>query len=154
MAASNNISPISKASTHGVTDDASKAKLQKAVKDFESLFVGYMLKSMRGTVPKSDMDKDEFGGDMMEGMFDMELSKYISNSSNLGLGEMLYKKLTGEEMPKGAAHQSYLLPSTPVQPAKSRARRRLSTRQSRLHPSKNESQATATRFRLRLRNMG
>lgn len=54
---------------------------------------------------------------MMEGMFDMEFAKYISNNSNLGLGEMLYKKLTGEDLPKAAAHQSYRLPSIPAQTA-------------------------------------
>ena len=115
MAAANDISPINNASANGITDDASKAKLQKAAKDFESLFVGYMLKGMRSTIPKSGMEKDEFGGDMMEGMFDMEFAKYISNNSNLGLGAMLYKKLTGEDMPK-AVHQSYVVPSTPAQP--------------------------------------
>ncbi len=115
MASSNDISPINNAPANGITDDASKAKLQKAAKDFESLFVGYMLKGMRSTIPKSGMEKDEFGGDMMEGMFDMEFAKYISNNSNLGLGAMLYKKLTGEDMPK-AVHQSYVLPSTSAQP--------------------------------------
>lgn len=117
MAAPNDILPVNNISTNAVTDDASKAKLQKAAKDFESLFVGYMLKGMRSTIPKSGTEKDEFGGDMMEGMFDMEFAKYISNNSNLGLGEMLYKKLTGEDLPKAAAHQSYRLPSIPAQTA-------------------------------------
>ena len=110
MASPANITPLGKGAVHGVTDDASKVKLQKAVKDFESLFVSYMLKSMRSTVPKSDMDKDDFGGDMMDGMFDMELSKHISNSSNLGLGEMLYRKLTGEDLPKTTPHPSFPSP--------------------------------------------
>ena len=117
MSAPNDISPLGNTPNHRITDEASKAKLQKAAKEFESLFVGYMLKGMRSTVPKSDMEKNELGGDMMEGMFDMEFAKYVSNNSNLGLGEMLYKKLTGEELPKGTAHRSYVLPSTQVQPA-------------------------------------
>jgi len=118
MAASNNISRLGNTPANVVTDDASKAKLQKAAKDFESLFVGYMLKGMRSTIPKSGMEKDDYGGDMMEGMFDMEFAKYVSNGSNLGLGEMLYKKLTGEEMPRASARHSYLLPSTPAQSSK------------------------------------
>ncbi len=118
MPIANDIPPINAAQTNGAMDDASKAKLRKAAKDFESLFVGYMLKGMRSTIPKSGMEKDDYGGDMMEGMFDMEFAKYVSNSSNLGLGEMLYKKLTGEEMPKMSAHQSYSLPASAVQPAK------------------------------------
>lgn len=91
-------------------DDKSKLKLQRAVKEFESLFVGYMLKSMRSTVPKSEMLSSDLGGEMMEGMFDVELAKHISNNSNLGLGEMLYKKLTGEELPKDKIHQSFFTP--------------------------------------------
>jgi Rod binding domain-containing protein len=96
-------------------DDKSKQKLQRAVKEFESFFVGYMLKSMRSTVPKSEMMGDAFGGEMMEGMFDLELAKHISNNSNLGLGEMLYKKLTGEELPKDILRQSLLMPMISTQ---------------------------------------
>ncbi|HTX18020.1 MAG TPA: transglycosylase SLT domain-containing protein [Bacteroidota bacterium] len=114
MPVSPTIAPSAKAAAHGVTDAASKARLQKAVKQFESLFVEYMLKSMRSTVPKSDMDKDDYGGDMMEGMFDMELSKHISANSNLGIGEMLYRKLTGEDLPKSTPHEDYTLPPAAV----------------------------------------
>jgi Rod binding domain-containing protein len=79
-------------------DPARKAKLQKAVREFESVFVSYMLKSMRNTVEKADNSTDSFGGDMLESMFDMELAKHISKNSNLGLAEMLYRKMTGEQL--------------------------------------------------------
>ncbi len=90
---------------------------------------------------------------MMEGMFDMEFAKYISSNSNLGLGAMLYKKLTGEDMPK-AVHQSYVVPSTPAQPVNTPGMpRRLLNPSHRPLPSKNESKATATRFRPHRKNM-
>jgi soluble lytic murein transglycosylase-like protein len=79
-------------------DPAQKLKLQKAVREFESLFVGYMLKSMRNTVEKADNSTDGFGTDMLEGMFDVELARHISRNSNLGLAEMLYRKMTGESL--------------------------------------------------------
>jgi len=85
-------------------DAAKKAKLGKAVQEFESVFVGYLLKTMRATVPKSEVSGDGFGGDIMEGMFDMEMAKHISRNSGLGIAEMLYKQMTGEPLPS-ASHQ-------------------------------------------------
>jgi soluble lytic murein transglycosylase-like protein len=55
---------------------------------------------MRSSIPKDDMGGESYGGDMLEGMFDGELARYVSHGSNLGLGEMLYKEITGEEMPR------------------------------------------------------
>ncbi len=76
-------------------DASQKLKLQKAVREFESIFVGYLLKSMRNTVEKADNSTDSFGTDMLEGLFDVELARHISRNSNLGLAEMLYRKMTG-----------------------------------------------------------
>ncbi|MER3522597.1 MAG: murein transglycosylase [Ignavibacteria bacterium] len=81
-------------------DAAQKLRLQKAVREFESIFVGYMLKSMRNTVEKADNSTGGFGTEMLEGMFDVELAKHISGSSNLGLAEMLYRTMTGESLPR------------------------------------------------------
>lgn len=85
-------------------DENSKIKLQRAVQDFESMFVGYMLKNMRGSIPKSEMFGENFGGDILEGMFDTEFAKHISSSNSLGLAEMLYKHMTGESLPKSDLH--------------------------------------------------
>ncbi len=84
-------------------DAAQKARLQKAVKDFESVFVGYMLKTMRSSVGKSDMFGDSFGGDLLDGMFDTEMARTMSSSGSLGLADMFYRKLTGESLPRNAA---------------------------------------------------
>jgi soluble lytic murein transglycosylase-like protein len=86
--------------TQRTLDPKAKARLQRAVKEFESVMVGYMLKSMRSSIPKDSMFGESYGGDMMEGMFDGELARYVSHGSTLGLGEMLYKEITGEEMPQ------------------------------------------------------
>ena len=83
-------------------DEKSKLKLQKAVKDFESLFVNYLLQNMRKTVQKSEEEESGFGGEMMQGMFDLEISKHVASGSSLGIGEMLYKQMTGEALPKSS----------------------------------------------------
>ncbi len=102
------------ANANAPLDDASKARLQKAVKDFEAIFVGYMLKSMRSGIPKSDMFGDSFGGDILDGMFDMEFAEQVSKYSNLGLGSSLYKNLTGEELPRTAHVTSEPVPPRPT----------------------------------------
>jgi Rod binding domain-containing protein len=81
-------------------DEKGKMKLQRAVREFEALMLSTMLKSMRSGIPKSDMFGDSYGGDMLEGMFDIELARQMSRNSSLGMGEMLYKEITGEEMPR------------------------------------------------------
>jgi Rod binding domain-containing protein len=81
-------------------DEKGKVKLQRAVQEFEALMLSTMLKSMRSGIPKSDMFGDSYGGDMMEGMFDIELARHMSRNSSLGMGEMLYKEITGEELPR------------------------------------------------------
>jgi soluble lytic murein transglycosylase-like protein len=81
-------------------DEKSKLKLQKAVKDFEAMFVNYLLQNMRKTVQKSDEGEEGFGGDLMQGMFDLEISRYVARGSSLGIGEMLYRQMTGESLPK------------------------------------------------------
>ena len=81
-------------------DEKGKLKLQRAVREFEALMLSTMLKSMRSGIPQSDMFGESYGGDMLEGMFDIELARQMSRNSSLGMGEMLYREITGEEMPR------------------------------------------------------
>jgi Rod binding domain-containing protein len=74
-------------------DARSRAKIEKASKEFEAILVNTLMKSMRNTIPKSDLMGEGFGNDIMEGMFDEELSRHIASSGNLGFGEMLYRNL-------------------------------------------------------------
>lgn len=96
-------------------DIQSKAKLQRAVKEFESIFVGYLLKEMRSSVPKSDLFGESFGGDLVEGMFDSELAKHITRNGNLGLARLLYRQITGEELPGTTASPVRVLGAEQVQ---------------------------------------
>lgn len=87
------------ADSHRTLDEHSKAKLQQAVKDFEAIFIGYLLKEMRSSVPKSDLFGESFGGDVVESMFDSELAKHVTRSGNIGLARILYRQITGEDLP-------------------------------------------------------
>jgi len=81
-------------------DEPEKQRLQKAARDFEAVFVAYMFKNMRNSVEKSGLLGDGFGGDMMDSLLDMELGRQMSRSSSLGVAEMLWRKITGESLPK------------------------------------------------------
>jgi Rod binding domain-containing protein len=84
-----------------------KVKLQRAVRDFEAMFLNQMLKSMRNTVQQSGLFGEEnFGGDVVNSMFDMELSSKLAQSRGFGIGDMLYYKITGEHLPTTVAASS------------------------------------------------
>ena len=90
-----NISPV-----HLQLNEQQKSKLKAAAKDFEAVFMQYMLKTMQESEKVAGQDDEEqgYGKDIMTGLFNTELSKYITNKSDLGIGNMLYKQLTGEDM--------------------------------------------------------
>lgn len=101
MDATRIISDTTATQTHKSIDDRTRQRLQHATKEFESLLVGYMLKSMRSSVKSSEMFGDSYGGDVLEGLFDGQMAQHVSRNSSLGLAEMLYRRMTGEEMPSG-----------------------------------------------------
>jgi soluble lytic murein transglycosylase-like protein len=81
-----------------------RARLLRAAQDFEALFLGYMMKSMRAASPTGG-ESEGFGGEMMMSLADMQFAQHLSRSHPLGVAEMVYRELTGEPMPK-AEHGS------------------------------------------------
>ena len=77
--------------------DEQKLKIAKAAKDFESLMTAMMLKSMNKTTEGMFGNSDS-GGDVLDTIFESELAKQISKGKGLGIADMLYKKLTNEDM--------------------------------------------------------
>ncbi len=76
-----------------------QAKLKKACADFESIFIGYMLKSMRSTIPQSGLNKDP-GNDIYTSMFDRQVAQCLSSKNEgIGIREMLLKQLAGQARP-------------------------------------------------------
>lgn len=64
-------------------------KLDKAAKDFESLIVGELLKTMRNTVAKSGMTGTGAGADIVSGMFDEQLAKCLADTGAFGVGKLV-----------------------------------------------------------------
>lgn len=74
-------------------DGRQQAKLKKACADFESLFLNYMLKSMRSSVPQGGITEQSEEGKMFQAMFDEKLADEIAGGGGLGLGEILLEQL-------------------------------------------------------------
>ena len=77
--------------------DAQKAKIENAAKQFESLLTSMMLKSMTKTSEGMFGDKS-FGGDYFDTVFQNEIASFISKNKSMGVANVLYKKITGEDM--------------------------------------------------------
>jgi len=73
-------------------EDPAKALLPVA-KQFESLYLQMMLKSMRAAVPESDLFNDE-SGKAYRDMFDNQLSVNLAEQGGIGLAKVMVKQLT------------------------------------------------------------
>ncbi len=90
-------------SKNKTVDKAMMEKASKVAQDFESIFLGMMLKSMRAAVPEGDLMDSGQGGKVFEEMLDGEYAKIMSKQ---GMSE-LAKNLAGEMM-KAMARQEKL----------------------------------------------
>ena len=81
-----------------VISDANKAvdpsKLRKTCKDFESLFIAQILKSMRSAVASEGLVGNSNEGKIIQAMFDENLAISIANGGGMGIGNLLYQQLT------------------------------------------------------------
>lgn len=89
---------LEKASARGTKDG-----LAQAAVEFESLFLYFMLKSMRGTIERSDIFGDSRSIDMYQSILDDELARKAANAGGLGVAKMLLNQVS----PKGT--ESYQL---------------------------------------------
>lgn len=69
-------------------------KLKQACADFESIFVYYMLKSMRKSLPQNGLFDNSQGQKVYKAMADQAMSENIARGRGMGLGELLYDQLT------------------------------------------------------------
>lgn len=73
----------------------SPAALQRVAKEFESLFIQMMMKSMRQTVPEGNLLNTQ-NTQFFTSLFDQQIAQQISGTGGFGLADMLLKQL----MPK------------------------------------------------------
>ncbi len=71
-----------------------RQKLKEACKKFEAIFIEYMLKTMRKSIPKSNLFKRENAEEIYTSLFDQKIAEKIAESKGLGISEILYEKLS------------------------------------------------------------
>ena len=87
------LEPIgSEVRTKGLSQDQ-KIKIEKACRDFESLFVQQMMKQMRQTVPQEGLFSGGNAEKTYTSMLDGEMSKVISQQRGIGLAPALIRQL-------------------------------------------------------------
>ena len=67
-------------------------ELMSVSRQFESIFIHQLLKSMRSTIQKSGLF-DSHATRMYESMHDQELASLMSEKRSIGLADMIYKDL-------------------------------------------------------------
>lgn len=81
-------------------DNAKAAR--KVAGEFEAMFVGMMLKSMRDTVGKNELTGGGKGEEIFQSMLDQEYATAIATSQGgIGLATMIEKQLVREAAPRG-----------------------------------------------------
>lgn len=77
-----------------VKPEQTDKKLKQACQDFEAIFMGFMMKSMRKTVQKSDLFGSSQEEEMFTDMMDNEVCKSASSRGSTGIADMLYRQLS------------------------------------------------------------
>jgi murein DD-endopeptidase MepM/ murein hydrolase activator NlpD len=89
--------------------------LKKACREFESVFMHQLLKTMRRTVEKCDLFHGGQGEEIYESLLDMELSKSMSGLGPNSIANMLYEQFT---KPSGEAVAPAVQPTAGEVPQK------------------------------------
>jgi flagellar protein FlgJ len=81
-------------------DKAREAKaIKKVAQEFEAIFIGMMMKSMRETVGKNELMSGGHGEDVFRSLLDQEYANAAAASGGTGLASMIEKELTRRSTP-------------------------------------------------------
>ncbi len=74
-----------------ILESKDKEALKDVARDFEEIFVGMVLKTMRRSVPKSDFTKSSHELEIYEGMLDEAYAKDLAKTGSFGIADMIVK---------------------------------------------------------------
>jgi flagellar protein FlgJ len=105
----------------GTNQDAGAARLKTICAEFESIYMTYMLKSMRTAMVEEGIMGNSHESKIIHAMFDENLALEVSRGGGIGLGKVLFERLaeasglssekdpTEETKDGGAIEQGYNL---------------------------------------------
>ncbi len=73
---------------------AADKKLEKACADFEAIFISYMFKNMRSTIPESGLNNFP-GKDLYNAMIDQKVAEDLAERGGIGIKDSLIRQLNG-----------------------------------------------------------
>jgi flagellar protein FlgJ len=76
------------------SQDPSHHKLERTCAEFESIFLTYMLKTMRSAIGAKGPLGNTNESKMIKSMFDENIALGIARGGGIGLGKALYEKLS------------------------------------------------------------
>jgi len=91
-------------------------QLKSLSKQFESIFVHQLLKSMRSTVQKTGLF-DSHATNMYESLHDEEIAKLITEQKGIGLADVIYRDLARLEAKVEKARSEIGISSQKINPA-------------------------------------
>lgn len=87
------------ASLRGQAQQRNDKATRETATQFESMFIHEMLKSMRQTIEKSDLNGSD-AEDTFTEMYDRELSQQLAKRNTLGVADMLVKHIDRAKAPQ------------------------------------------------------
>jgi flagellar protein FlgJ len=101
-----------------VNDPKYLAQVKNVSREFESIFLNYMLQQMRKTVPEDTLTGDSAAKDIFLGMQDEETSKELSKAGGIGLAAILYSQLASQGVAAKHHPTPNIAPIAPPSPNK------------------------------------
>jgi murein DD-endopeptidase MepM/ murein hydrolase activator NlpD len=101
--------------TRSLSPEQRAAQLTGAAREFESLFVAYLLKIMRETIEESGLFEEGLGKSVYTELFDQEVARLIAQRGAFGISDLLIKQFDKPES-LGNETQDKKAPELPVTP--------------------------------------
>ena len=70
--------------------------LKKASQEFESIFINMLLQEFRKSIPEDGIIPRSFTTQAYEEMFDRQMATDLGQSESFGIGEILFRQLSGK----------------------------------------------------------